>query len=203
MTRTSALAATALVALALAGCTSTPASTRTPSSTPDTGTPTVTSSTTPAVTTSTTPAPATSTAAACAVAAVRPAVARTGAAAGSTYLTIALTNTGAGSCAIGGYPGVSLVGRGNGTQIGAAAVRESGYPTAVVTVAPGAATTFVLRVGNAANYATATCRPVQADGLRIYPPNSTTALYLPDRNLTGCANPSVTLMSVRPIGTTP
>ncbi len=201
MTRTSALAAATLVALALAGCTSTSAASRTSSNSPGTGT--VTSPTTPSVTSSTTTAPATSAAAACAVAALHPAVARTGAALGSTYLTISLTNTGAGGCAFGGYPGVSLVGHGNGTQIGAAAVRESGYPTALVTVAPGAATTFALRVGNAANYATATCRPVQADGIRIYPPNSTTSLYLPDRSLTGCANPSVTLLSVRPIGTTP
>jgi len=104
------------------------------------------------------------------------ALARTGAAAGSVYDTVRLTNTGTATCTLYGYPGVSLVGHGNGTQIGAAARRDHGFTPRTVTVRPGASTTFIVQVTQAANYPPSDCSPTPADGLRIYPPGNTAAL---------------------------
>ena len=130
------------------------------------------------------------------------AIAQTGAAAGSTYDTIRLTNTGTATCTLYGYPGVSLVGHGNGTQIGAAARRDHGFTPKTVTVRGGASTTFVVQVTQAANYPKSDCDPTPADGLRIYPPGTKAALYLPLKSATGCAKTSVDVLTVRPVGAT-
>jgi hypothetical protein len=95
---------------------------------------------------------------------------------------------------------VSIVGHGDGTQIGAGAKRDTTATPVAVTLAAGHATTFVLKVAQAANYPAADCSPVAGDGLRIYPPDSTQALYLADSHLTGCAKQSVVLLTVRPVG---
>ena len=123
-------------------------------------------------------------------------------AAGSTYDTIRLTNTGSTACTLYGYPGVSLVGHGNGTQVGAAAVRDHSRSPRTVTVRAGRSTTFLVRITQAANYPRSQCAPTPADGLRIYPPGNTAALYLPLRSATGCAKDSVKLLTVRPVGVT-
>jgi Protein of unknown function (DUF4232) len=129
-------------------------------------------------------------------------LAETGAAAGSVYDTIRLTNSGAAACTLHGYPGVSLVGHGNGTQIGAPARPDHGFTPKTVTVPSGASTTFIVQVTRAANYPTSDCSPAPADGLRIYPPGDTTALYLPLRDITGCARTTVDVLTVRPVGST-
>ena len=121
-------------------------------------------------------------------------------AAGSAYETVRLTNTGTTPCSLYGYPGVSLVGRKDGTQIGAAGRRDTSVHAQNVTVPAGGSTTFVVRLGQAANYPRSTCSPVPADGFRIYPPGSSTALYLPLKDATGCASTSVDLLTVRPVG---
>jgi hypothetical protein len=129
-------------------------------------------------------------------------LARTEGAAGSLYDTVRLTNTGGTTCSLYGYPGVSLVGHGNGTQIGAAAERDRSVRRTRVTVRPGTSTTFVVRRTQALNYPRATCSPTAADGYRIYPPDETAALFLPLEGATGCANTSVDLLTVRPVGAT-
>jgi hypothetical protein len=123
-------------------------------------------------------------------------------AAGSTYDTVRFTNTGTAACSLYGYPGVSLVGHGNGTQIGSAADRDRSAAPRTVLVRPNGSTTFVVRVVQAVNYPKSTCDPTPADGLRIYPPGSTGALYLPLKAATGCARTAVHLLTVRPVGTT-
>ncbi len=202
---------TVLIALVLAGCnhgTATSSSTTTGSGvTSSTTSPTTSSSTTESSTSSTAPPTSTSTSSAtagqrCLATALRPAIQSTGGAAGSTYLTIGLTNTGKASCTLRGYPGVSIVGHGNGTQIGADAVRDTTTPPVAVTLPVGHGTTFILRITQAANYPAATCSPVVGDGLRIYPPGSTEALFLADKGVTGCAKASVKLLTVRPVGVT-
>jgi hypothetical protein len=97
---------------------------------------------------------------------------------------------------------VSLVGHGNGTQIGSAADRDRSVAPRTVLVKPNGSTTFVVRVVQALNYPKYTCGPTPADGLRIYPPGSTGALYLPLKAATGCARTAVHLLTVRPVGTT-
>jgi Protein of unknown function (DUF4232) len=123
-------------------------------------------------------------------------------AAGSTYDTVRLTNTGTATCMLYGYPGVSLVGHGNGTQIGAAADRDNSVAPTAVHIGPGGSTTFVVRLVQAGSYPRSTCSPTPADGFRIYPPGSTAALYLPLKAATGCAKTTVHLLTVRPVGRT-
>jgi len=123
-------------------------------------------------------------------------------AAGSTYDTVRFTNTGSTTCSLYGYPGVSLVGHGNGTQIGAAADRDHSVAPTMVLVRSGASTTFVVRLVQAGNYPRSACSPSPADGFRIYPPGSTAALYLPLKAATGCARTTVHLLTVRPVGRT-
>ncbi len=52
-----------------------------------------------------------------------------GGAAGSTYVHLALRNTGSSTCTLQGWPGVSFVGGGDGSQIGAAATRATNRRT--------------------------------------------------------------------------
>jgi hypothetical protein len=197
----------ALLVSPLAGCTSGTGSAGSPGGSGSSDTSTSSSTQAPSGTTSPPPATSTSsgspTAAAgqrCLASALRPGIGSADGAAGSTIFEVGLTNTGKVSCTLRGFPGVSLVGHGNGTQIGAAALRDTAATPILVTVAPGASTRFILRVTQAGNYPTADCSPVDADGLRIYPPGSTEAVFLADTKLTGCAKTSVTLLTVRPVG---
>ena len=122
-----------------------------------------------------------------------------GGAAGHTGVRIEFTNTSSESCSMHGFPGVSFVGDNNGTQIGAPAQRESGAPEATVDLAPGGTAYAALLIANAQNYDEATCQPTPVDGFRVYPPNSTTALFVRDDRWTGCAAPTVELLTVQPV----
>ncbi|TDC59749.1 DUF4232 domain-containing protein, partial [Streptomyces hainanensis] len=126
-----------------------------------------------------------------------PAVTTTEGAAGSTYLTVTLTNVGDAPCAMTGYPGVSLVAGDAGDQLGSPAERDpsAGDPVRVE-LAPGAAAAAELRVTQAGNYPEDTCGPVAARGLRIYPPDQRAALFVAHEGLTGCAAADVGLLTV-------
>lgn len=116
-------------------------------------------------------------------------------AAGSVYQNIDFTNVGSASCTLYGYPGVSL---GTGlpfAQVGAAATRSTTAAPTVVTLAPGQTANALLRVVEALNYPQATCSPTSTTYLQVYPPNQTTAIYLPFQS-TGCMSDAVNLLSV-------
>jgi hypothetical protein len=99
-----------------------------------------------------------------------------------------------------GYPGASFVGNGNGTQLGAAATREAvGIPVTTLTVAPGASAHAQLNITNAGNFDAATCNPKVADGIRVYPPDETHALFVATTSYTACQNTSVVVIQVRPL----
>jgi hypothetical protein len=122
-----------------------------------------------------------------------------GAAAGHTYPFLVLTNKGTTECSVTGYPGVSFVGDGNGTQLGAAATREApGVPVIPLTLAPGASAHSQLSIATAANYDATTCRPKTADGLRVYPPDQTTSLFVATAAYTACQG-TPSLLVVRPL----
>ncbi len=123
-----------------------------------------------------------------------------GAAAGSNYLLVRFKNTGQTACTLYGWPGVSLVGDGNGTQLGAAAERVRGNDRRTVTVQPGKRTTALLQVSNAGNYPKKTCGPVTADGFRIYPPNQKAAVYVA-LGTPACSKSKVALLHIAPVGT--
>jgi uncharacterized protein DUF4232 len=108
--------------------------------------------------------------------------------AGGVYVVIDFTNTGTSTCTLFGYPGVSLVKGPPYTQIGLAAKRSTTTPKAIVTLAPGATANALLQIVDALNYPSASCAPTKATALKIYPPNQTEPVYLPNTS-SGCAKP--------------
>jgi hypothetical protein len=95
--------------------------------------------------------------------------------AGSIYQVLDFTNIANVTCTLYGYPGVSFASTGpGGGQIGAAAQENPATPRRLVTLAPGAVANALLRIVDAGNYPPATCHPVTAHWLVIYPPNQTT-----------------------------
>ena len=118
-------------------------------------------------------------------------------AAGSTYYELTLTNTSGHPCRTGGFGGVSMVGDGNGTQIGAPADRTEPGKVRAITLRPDGRATATLRVTNAENYSPSKCDPAPAEGFRVYPPNETHATYVA-RGSTGCRNDTVHLLTLTP-----
>jgi Protein of unknown function (DUF4232) len=108
---------------------------------------------------------------------------------------LVLTNTSGHTCRLRGYGGLSYVGDGNGTQIGAAADRT---PSRVrwVTLAPGQRAVSPVSATVAAAYPRHRCHPAHVDGFRVYVPDETASQYVPHPT-TGCRNPAVHLLSHR------
>ncbi len=110
-------------------------------------------------------------------------------------VSVVLHNTGASSCTVQGWPGVSYVGRGNGTQVGGAATLTRTVPHPTVTLRPG---------GTAQAHLTASalpesCTTAPVDGLRVYPPGSKRSFFSDTRLVTTggvCADASVSLLRV-------
>jgi hypothetical protein len=112
--------------------------------------------------------------------------------AGGVYQVISFTNASSAACTLYGYPGVSLVTGPPYTQVGLAAERDTTAPVKLVTLAQGMTAVAVLQIVDARNYPASTCGPVQATNLKVYPPNQTVPVYLPDTAY-GCAKPVQTL----------
>lgn len=119
-------------------------------------------------------------------------------AAGSRLVDIVLTNTSDEECTLTGFPGVSAVTSNDGTQLGPAALRETGTEAATVALAPGAQARAGLKITNVGLLDAAACQPQDADGLRIYPPENTDSLYVAVPGLQACAG-EVDILSVQPI----
>jgi hypothetical protein len=109
----------------------------------------------------------------------------TGAAAGSVYLDLVFTNTGARTCGLRGFPGVSYVAGDDGHQVGPAA-ETSGERGDRVPLVPGGTARARVQLVNVQNYDPADCSPTPVRGLRVHPPGDTAALFVP-REGTGCA----------------
>jgi hypothetical protein len=99
-------------------------------------------------------------------------------AAGSIFYDLMLTNLSGRTCTLAGYPGVSAVNL-TGRQFGKAARRNPQHTPRTITLADGASAKAVLQITDVANFPAATCRPVNAAGLRVYPPNQTTSKIVP------------------------
>ncbi|AAT89588.1 conserved hypothetical protein [Leifsonia xyli subsp. xyli str. CTCB07] len=63
-------------------------------------------------------------------------------------------------------------------------------------LAPGGTARAPLKVVQALNYDPSECQPQKADGFRVSPPGSATALFVKDGAFTACANASVSLLTV-------
>lgn len=104
-----------------------------------------------------------------------------------------LTNTGSEPCLLKGFAGVSLAADNTGEPIGAPATRDESSPAADVLLAPGQTGTAQLRYTQAGNYMD--CNLVDAAGYRIYPPEDTASLFLPQPTK-ACSNAAITLLSI-------
>lgn len=98
--------------------------------------------------------------------------------AGSIYYTLEFTNLSTSTCTLGGYPGVSAVGL-SGHQLGSSASRDRTTSARTITLASGASATADLRIVEAGNFPSSTCRQVTAAGLRVFPPNMTKSKVVP------------------------
>ena len=118
--------------------------------------------------------------------------------AGSAYQVIVVANVSGKTCALYGYPGVSFVSGIGGSQIGKDAARDRAVPPKVVTLAPGQNGSFALRVVDTAALPAASCNPVTAKWLKIFPPENTTALYL-GYTARACASKTATVLTTRAV----
>ncbi|WP_375387835.1 DUF4232 domain-containing protein [uncultured Amnibacterium sp.] len=122
-----------------------------------------------------------------------------GGAAGSRYSTVFFTNTGGETCVLRGAPGVSVVGEGDGTQLGRPADRlQTGVRT--VTLADGATAVATLRITNIAPDGGPLdgCTVVRGGGYRVYPPHSKRAFFVEDPEAVACS-PGPEFMTVGPV----
>jgi hypothetical protein len=121
-------------------------------------------------------------------------------AAGSVYYPLNFVNTSAATCQMYGFPGVSFVTSGDATcqQIGAAALRAGAFTKVSVRLAPGGTAHAWLKVAVAQNYPSATCGPVTAHWLRVYPPGSTVAGYA-GYTFSACSRTGAPLLTVLPV----
>ncbi len=192
--RRPALTAAALicaVAVAVAGCGSSGSSQPGPSGSTAAASPTApgtapSSSNTPAVASPS--SPATAGPAACPTSSLQVKQGVAQGYAGGVYEVIDFTNTSGRTCTLYGYPGVSLVSGPPYMQIGLAAKRSTSTPRKLVTLTPGATGHALLQIVDALNYPTASCGPTKATALKIYPPNQTVPVYLPNTS-NACAKP--------------
>lgn len=116
----------------------------------------------------------------------------TDAGAGHSFGRIVLVNVSRHACRTGGFGGLSYVGGGNGTQVGAPATR-TGRSAGSFVLRPGQRAVSQVDEANAADHDRTTCRPRRVDGFRVYVPNATRSQFVAHRT-TGCANPSVRLI---------
>jgi len=145
------------------------------------------------------PASSSSTPGRCATGSLSVHLGAAGGAAGSTYEPLVFTNKGSVSCTLDGYPGVSFVAPSTGSQVGAAASRNTQHAAALVTLAPGATASAMLQIAQEANYPAATCKPTDVSGLRVYPPGSTTALYVAFKSPQQACSTNVNQLSVQAV----
>jgi hypothetical protein len=111
-------------------------------------------------------------------------------AAGSFVQDVVFTNTGSSSCVLHGAPGLSVVGNGNGTQLGAAAARDQSGAKDVRLSAHGGQA--YARLGGpelepgteGAKHCSGGAR--SGDGYRVYPPHSTRAFFVRDTDSLAC-----------------
>jgi hypothetical protein len=98
-----------------------------------------------------------------------------GGAAGSYDLPIGFTNVSKRACYLRGYPGVSAL-NSRQVQLGSAGGRDPGTPNNIITIAAGGTANANLRVTDVYNFTPSACKVTTAAYLKVYPPNSKTAL---------------------------
>jgi hypothetical protein len=179
------ISAAAVAGCASSGTSSPPAAPGSTAPTPTTASPAPSSANTPAVASPSSPAAGP---AACPTSSLKVKEGVSQGYAGGVYVAIDFTNTSGSACTLYGYPGVSLVSGPPYMQIGLAAKRSTSTPKKLVTLAPGATANALLQIVDALNYPSASCGPTKATALKVYPPNQTVPVYLPNTS-NGCTKP--------------
>ncbi|MGI8507264.1 MAG: DUF4232 domain-containing protein [Solirubrobacteraceae bacterium] len=118
-------------------------------------------------------------------------------AAGSIFYNLNFTNQSGHRCTLRGFPGVSAVNLA-GHQLGRAAQRDTTRSAHLVSLANDATATMVLRTADTGVFSPAVCRPVQAAGLRVYPPGQTVAKYV-SLPFSACSRSGPSYLTVRPV----
>lgn len=121
--------------------------------------------------------------------------------AGPIYYQLQFTNLSGRTCTLGGYPGVSGIGL-SGRQLGKAAARESSSRPRVVKLADGATAKATLRIVPGGFYSAASCGPLTAAGLRVYPPDQRSAKTIPFP-FEACSRRGPTYLTVGPVRQNP
>lgn len=106
--------------------------------------------------------------------------------AGHHFQELLFTNTGRASCFIVGFPGVSYVDF-DGHQIGRPAVRD-GAEGGRVTLGPGQVSSADVSMADPGVFDPGACAAQRSAGLRVYPPDSFAAMFLPYPT-TACSGP--------------
>lgn len=109
-----------------------------------------------------------------------------------TYWNLSLKNVADHACATGGFGGLSFVGHGDGTQVGAAADRVGTWHSYVLQ--PGQRLISKVSQTSTGPYDRSYCRPVRVDGFRVYVPNATRSQFIA-KSGTACSNTAVHLLS--------
>src|SRR5699024_7217311 len=115
-------------------------------------------------------------------------------AAGSVNQALRFTNVGDAACNKVGFPGGSYVAGDAGNQGGAPAERSGTVGSGAV-LQPGETAHAAVSYTAVENYPDEQCEPTHVRGIRVYPPNDHSAMYLP-RPGTGCTNPDVNQLQV-------
>lgn len=119
--------------------------------------------------------------------------------AGSIGYRVLFTNAGGETCALRGTPGVSVVGKGDGTQLGRPADRNQDG-TRTLLLQAGDTVSSILQVTNIGTDGgpLSGCTVVQGDGYRVYPPHSRHAFFVEDSKARACS-PGPSFMRVGPV----
>ena len=99
--------------------------------------------------------------------------------AGSSYLDLVYLNRSNRSVSLTGWSGLSLVGHGNGTQLGEPARWLTNRRAVRTVLKPGQSTRHIVSVVNAADFGPTKHHTVRADGFRVYLPGSRAAIFVP------------------------
>lgn len=116
-----------------------------------------------------------------------------GAAAGTHFLSLVLTNTSGADCSLTGFPGVSLI-DGAGKQIGQPADRNPSVMPQTVTLGPGESAHATAGFPNYQNFPAGKCSG-PSTALKIYPPDELNALTVP---VVDYSCPGFSVQSVQP-----
>jgi hypothetical protein len=118
-------------------------------------------------------------------------------AAGSFYYNLEFTNLSGHKCSLEGYPYVYAINLAGGNIANPASFNNVHAPAPVLLLNGGSAKA-VLRVVDTGAFPVASCHPVTAAGLKVYPPNQTRSKNVPFP-FSACSHPGQTSLSVEAV----